>query len=213
MTVTKSHIPPSLESTQLLDGALPHSPLVAFDQWFSLAEHQKLPLPEACAVATVAVDGRPSIRMVLYKGRVAEDFLFFTNYQSRKGRELESNASLAMLFHWPTQERQIRIEGQARRADRLLNQSYFTSRPRGSQIGAWASAQSAGLASREILEKKFAEMDRKFANQEVPCPENWGGYLIRAQSIEFWQGKESRLHDRFVYARLGENWRIERIQP
>ena len=213
MTIKTPHSPLTLESTQLLDGSLPASPLVAFDQWFSFAEHQKLPLPEACAVATVAADGRPSIRMVLYKGRVGDDFLFFTNYQSRKGRELDTNASIAMLFHWPTQERQIRIEGAASRSDRQVSQSYFASRPRGSQVGAWASDQSAGLASRETLEKKFAEMDRKFVNQDIPCPENWGGYLIRAQSIEFWQGKESRLHDRFVYSRTGENWNVARIQP
>jgi pyridoxamine 5'-phosphate oxidase len=165
-------------------------------------------------LATATPDGRPSARIVLLKGVDAEGFIFFTSYDSQKGRELEANPLAALVFFWPELERQVRVTGVARRIGREESESYFQSRPRGSRIGAWASTQSQVIPDRASLETRIAEMETAFPGAEIPLPPFWGGYRIEPESIEFWQGRRSRLHDRLRYT-LGPDggWAIERLAP
>ena len=175
------------------------------------ASHNVDPVP--VALATVGANGRPSVRMVLLRSADQRGFVFHTNYNSRKGQDLAANAWAALCFHWPTLEEQIRIEG---RVDTLLpaeSDEYFDSRPRGSQIGAWASEQSAELASREQLEERYREFERRFEGQDVPRPPYWGGYRVVPDRVEFWYGRADRLHDRVLYLREGGGWRITRLFP
>jgi pyridoxamine 5'-phosphate oxidase len=165
------------------------------------------------ALATVDASGQPSVRLVLLRGVDERGFAFFTNYNSRKARELDANPKAAMTFHWPTLEEQIRIEGTVERVSAAESDAYFDSRPRGSQLGAWASEQSAVLPSRETLEAKYREIEKRFADQPIPRPPFWGGYRLVPHSIEFWFGRPDRLHDRLVYTREGDGWKIERLYP
>lgn len=164
-------------------------------------------------LATADGTGRPSARMVLLRGADASGFVFFTNYNSRKGRELTDNPQAALCFYWPSLDEQIRIEGNVERASPDESDAYFDSRPRGSQLGAWASDQSAVLPSRETLEEKYREIERQFAGQAVRRPPFWGGFRLIPVRIEFWYGRPDRLHDRVVYVRDGSAWRIERLYP
>ncbi|MEP7329533.1 MAG: pyridoxamine 5'-phosphate oxidase [Betaproteobacteria bacterium] len=188
-------------------------PGVQFRRWFDAAVAAKVLEPNAMTLATVNADGRPAARIVLLKDADAQGFTFYTNYQSRKGRELAARPAAALLFFWPELERQIRIEGAITCVDGATADTYFASRPRLSRIGAWASPQSEPLPNRAALEAKFADADERFPGETVTRPPHWGGYRLVPDSFEFWQGRRSRLHDRIIFQREGANWRIGRLAP
>ncbi len=196
----------------LSEADLAPDPITQFARWFALAKRARIHQPNALSLATCA-GGRPSSRMVLLKGFDARGFVFYTNYESRKGRELEANPAGAMLFFWSELHRQIRIEGSLSRVAPGESAAYFHSRPRGSQIGAWASRQSEPLAARAGLEQREREFAAQYAGREVPLPPYWGGYRLAPVRFEFWQGRAHRLHDRLVYEREGDGWRIARLSP
>lgn len=165
------------------------------------------------ALATADRSGRPSVRMVLLRGADERGFVFHTNYESRKARELDENPRAAICVHWHALEEQIRIEGRVERLSDAESDAYFSSRPRGSQLGAWASKQSAPLPSRETLEEEYREIERRYEGRPVPRPPFWGGYRLAPDRIEFWFGRPDRLHDRLLYTRQGDGWTIERLYP
>jgi pyridoxamine 5'-phosphate oxidase len=168
----------------------------------------------AATVATVDGEGRPSARVVLLKGLDERGFIFFTNYDSRKGREIAGNPNVALVFYWPDQERQVCIAGQAAKIPQAESEVYFKSRPRGSRLAAWASRQSEAIENREVLEAHWRELQAKYPGEDVPMPPNWGGFVIAPSRIEFWQGRPSRLHDRFRYLKQADGkWLIERLSP
>jgi pyridoxamine 5'-phosphate oxidase len=168
----------------------------------------------AMTLATADKSGRPSARVVLLKGVDERGFIFFTNYYSRKGRELAENSNAAIVFYWSDLERQVCVTGDVKRISREESETYFRSRPRGSRIGAWVSRQSEVITDRAVLDQCWEEFDSKYPGEDVPMPPNWGGYVLSPQTIEFWQGRPSRLHDRFCYFKQGDgSWRIERLSP
>lgn len=183
-----------------------------FGRWFADAQKAELPEPNAMTLATATPDGVPSARVVLLKRFDEGGFMFFTNYESRKGRELKSNPRAALVFFWEPLERQVRIEGTVERVSREESKAYFDSRPAGSRIGAWSSHQSSVIASRKELEIAERELKAKFGDA-VPLPDFWGGYRVVPSVIEFWQGRPSRLHDRLRYTRSSAAWRTERLAP
>jgi pyridoxamine 5'-phosphate oxidase len=189
-------------------------PLRQFMRWFSDAESAGEPEASGMVLATADADGRPSARMVLLRGLDSRGFIFYTNLRSRKAHEMDVNGRVALVFHWQKLERQVRIEGVIERAADDVADAYFRTRPRGSQLGAWASPQSEVIASRHELEVKIAEIEQRFGDGPIPRPDFWGGFRVVPTRLEFWQGRVSRLHDRFRY-RLdtGENWVIERLAP
>lgn len=190
------------------------NPVQQFQQWFDEAVRAQVPEPNAMTLSTVAPEGKPSARIVLLKGIEEASFVFFTNYQSRKGQELEANPQVALTFFWVELERQVRIEGTVHKASDERSTQYFHSRPRGSQLGAWVSSQSQKIADRSVLEQRLQEVTQKFEGQTVPKPPHWGGYVVAPQSMEFWQGRPSRLHDRILYTLQDNNhWIIERLAP
>ncbi|WP_375433074.1 pyridoxamine 5'-phosphate oxidase [uncultured Friedmanniella sp.] len=202
---------------QLLESEVPAEPYALFDRWLAAAFQAKadglLPEPTAMVVATSA-DGRPSARTVLLKEVGPSGFTFFTNYDSRKGAELATNAAVALHFGWYPLQRQIRVEGTAAHVSRAASEAYFAVRPRGSQIGAWASRQSSDVASRDELKAAYAEVERRFADVEVPCPPHWGGIIVTPTLVEFWQGQASRMHDRLAYRLLPDGgWSLTRLAP
>jgi len=164
-------------------------------------------------LATATPDGRPSVRVVLLKGFDERGFVFYTNYRGRKGRELEANPCCSLLFYWGELERQVRVEGRASQLPGEESDAYFKSRPRGSQLGAWASEQSRPISERNELEERLRELEAEYEGREVPRPPFWGGYRVEPETFEFWQGRENRLHDRLLYRRSNGNWRITRLQP
>jgi pyridoxamine 5'-phosphate oxidase len=193
---------------------LDSNPFKQFELWFNDAINAKLTEPNAMSLATVGKDMMPSIRTVLLKTFDEEGFVFFTNYKSKKAEQIEENPKAATLFTWLELERQIKIEGSIEKISTSDSLKYFLSRPKGSQIGAWVSHQSEIISSRSLLEQKFDEMKRKFVKGEVPFPSFWGGYIIRPVRIEFWQGGQDRLHDRFIYeVNENNNWEISRLAP
>lgn len=187
--------------------------MAQFQHWFTEAQAAEVLDPNAMSIATVAADGQPSLRTVLLKYFDATGFVFFTNLESRKSRELGANPRIAALFYWAELSRQVRITGCASRTTLAENVRYFVTRPRDSQLGAWVSDQSRVISSRSLLENRFAEARARFAAGEVPLPAAWGGYRIAPDTFEFWQARENRLHDRFLYRRADEGWAIERLAP
>lgn len=189
-------------------------PFAQFHRWFTEAQAAGVLEPNAMTLATASAAGAPTARIVLLKGATAEGFTFFTDYRSRKGADLEANPAACLLFFWPELERQIRIEGRVGRLDRAASADYFSSRPLGSQLGAWASYQSQPLrGGRAELEARLQEVTARYGGQPVPLPPHWGGYLLRPEAVEFWQGRPSRLHDRIRYCRRGDGWPIDRLSP
>lgn len=188
-------------------------PIAFFNKWFAEARAAGILLPEAITVATATRDGAPSARMMLLKGADEKGFVFFTNYESRKGNELAANPRAAIVLHWPILERQVRVEGTVDKLGDADSFAYFKSRPRGSRIGAWASQQSRTLATSAELEKRVKDMAAKYPGDDVPLPSFWGGYRLAPVRIEFWQGKLNRLHDRLQYERDGDGWKVVRLYP
>jgi len=184
-----------------------------FAHWFAQAREVAQPEVNACSLATVDADNRPTVRTVLLKYFDADGLVFFTNLQSRKAQHMAGNPSVALLFFWQTLERQVAVEGTAERISAADALRYFARRPRESQIAAWVSEQSSVVTSRSVLEAKFDELRRSFSAGEIPLPSFWGGYRVRPAALEFWQGRASRLHDRFRYRRDGDDWLIERLAP
>lgn len=190
------------------------NPIRQFQKWFEEAVSVGVAEPNAMTLATATRQGAPSARIVLLKSYDERGFTFHTNYQSQKGRELSENPKAALVFYWPALERQIRITGTVAPVSREESEEYFRSRPHASQIGAWASGQSEVLASRRDLEARFDQRAHEFEGKAVPRPPHWGGYRVYPLAIEFWQGRASRLHDRFRYSRVSEKeWRLERLAP
>lgn len=200
----------------LLESDLLPDPIAMFRRWYDEAHSAGLHEPNAMVVATAAVspDGfAPSARIVLLKGVSEDGFVFYTNSSSRKGAEIAANPRVALLFPWHPLERQVRIEGTASPLPREAVDAYFAVRPRGSQLGAWASPQSRVVSGRDELQAAYEEAEQRFAGQDVPTPTEWGGYLVRPESVEFWQGRPGRMHDRLVYRRTSTGWRTERLAP
>ncbi|NNE34304.1 MAG: pyridoxamine 5'-phosphate oxidase [Rhodothermales bacterium] len=189
-------------------------PIEQFGIWFDEAGRAAVVEPNAMVLCTVSGQGKPSSRVVLLKGFNDTGFSFYTNYESRKGRDIEENPFAALTFWWISLERQVRIEGRLERVSAAESDRYFSTRPRGSQLGAWASAQSSILSSRGDLEQRLVEVDRRFSGRPVERPPHWGGYVLDPDCMEFWQGRASRLHDRICYTRKeGGSWKIERLSP
>ena len=193
--------------------ALSQDPLEQFEHWFAEAKRAGVEVPEAMTLATADAEGAPSARMVLLKGAGEDGFVFYTGYGSRKSEELEQNPSAALVFYWRPLGRQVRVEGSVERVSEAESAAYFATRPRGSQLAAWASHQSQPLESREELERRYAELEREYEDRDVPLPPQWGGYRLRPEAIEFWEHRENRLHDRIRYTRAREGWKVERLSP
>jgi pyridoxamine 5'-phosphate oxidase len=188
-------------------------PIEQFRGWFAAARDADIYEPEAMTLATVDAEGRPHARYVLLRGLDHRGFCFYTNYESAKGRELAANPRAALTFGWLPIHRAVRIEGPAERLAASESDGYFASRPRGAQLGAWASPQSTIIAGREQLDEALAAAEARYAGGPVPRPPHWGGYLVRPELVEFWEGRPNRLHDRVRYERDGDGWRIERLAP
>ncbi|MCT8986191.1 pyridoxamine 5'-phosphate oxidase [Shewanella phaeophyticola] len=194
-------------------GDLPANPMDLFEKWMQQAKDAQLTDPTAMCIATVDEQGQPFQRIVLLKRFDDIGFVFFTNLESRKAKQIEVNNKISLLFPWHPLERQVAVIGEAEPLSMLDVAKYFMSRPKESQIAAWVSKQSSKISARQALEGKFAEMKAKYAQGEVPLPKFWGGYLVRPSSIEFWQGGEHRLHDRFMYSKTDSDWQIDRLAP
>ena len=189
------------------------NPLDQFADWFSTAEKHNLDIANAMTLATVDAQGMPSLRTVLLKAVEQEGFVFYTHYNSQKGQEIAANPQAALLFQWLSLERQIRIQGRVEKISVADSAAYFATRPRGSQLAVWCAPQSTELASRATLTTAFDAIEARFADQPIPMPDDWGGYRLMPSRLEFWQGRENRLHDRFVYQRTDHDWHIQRLAP
>jgi pyridoxamine 5'-phosphate oxidase len=192
---------------------VPTDPVERFKAWFREAEQAGVEVPEAMTLATASADGAPSARTLLLKGADEEGFVFYSGYVSRKARELEENPRAALVFYWRPLGKQVRVEGHVERAPEADSDAYFATRPRGSQLAALASQQSHRLDSREELEQRYAELEQEYEGRDVPRPPQWGGFRLRPDSIEFWEHRENRLHERTCYTRAREGWRAEQLAP
>jgi len=200
-------------SEELDEQTIDREPINQFKRWFEDAVASGMKLPEAMTLATATRDGKPSARVVLLKGVDSDGFVFYTNYRSAKARDLEANPHAALVFYWSQFDRQVRVEGTVERVSKEESRAYFKTRPRESQIGAWASPQSNVIENREVLEARVAELEQLYGDGELECPEHWGGYRVKPTRIEFWKGRLGRLHDRIVYERDGTHWNINRLAP
>jgi pyridoxamine 5'-phosphate oxidase len=192
---------------------VPGDPIERFQDWFREAEQAGVEVPEAMTLATASADGAPSARMVLLKGADADGFVFYSGYVSRKAGELEQNPRAALVFYWRPLGKQVRVEGRVEQVSEAESSEYFATRPRGSQLAAWASQQSHPLESREELERRYAELEREYEGREVPRPPHWGGFRLRPDAIEFWEHRENRLHERTCYTRAREGWHAQLLSP
>ncbi|MFK0731191.1 MAG: pyridoxamine 5'-phosphate oxidase [Gloeotrichia echinulata GP01] len=191
-----------------------NNPFIQFTKWFQQALAAQLPEPNAMTIATATPDGKPAARMVLLKDFDERGFVFFTNYNSRKGQELAENPQAALVFWWVELERQVRICGRVEKISENESDRYYDSRPENSRLGAWVSNQSEVIENREVLEQRWQDFQRRYDNQDIPRPPHWGGLRVIPAEIEFWQGRPSRLHDRLLYTRLDHgSWKIERLSP
>jgi pyridoxamine 5'-phosphate oxidase len=198
----------------LVEANLPANPITLFDTWLKDAAANEIVVEANAMVLSTAADGRLSSRTVLLKDLTQDGFTFFSNYNSRKAQQIEKNANVSLVFPWYPLERQVIVIGSASKISKEESEKYFASRPRGSQIGAWASAQSSELSSRAELEEKFANFEAKWPiGEQIPRPDFWGGYVVKPESIEFWQGRYSRLHDRIRYVKEDNNWHLKRLNP
>ncbi len=198
---------------QLNESEVDADPIVQFQSWFDAAVAAEVPEPNAMTLATASKAGVPSARIVLLKGLDSRGFVFYTNYESRKGVELLENPQAAIVFLWKVLERQVRIEGRVEKVSDAETEAYFHSRPLASQLGAWSSEQSRVVTDRSVLEQSFQQLQAQYADQEVPRPPHWGGFRVIPHEIEFWQGRPSRLHDRLRYRLVQEHWQIDRLAP
>ena len=203
-----------MASETLDERSIDRDPIKQFQLWFDSAVAAHFPLPEAMSLATVTPDGRPTSRMVVLKSFDGDGFVFYTNYRSAKANDLETNPNAALTFFWPQLEKQVRIEGSVTKTSAAESRRYFETRPRESQIGAWASPQSDVISGRDELELRQRELEETYRNQPVPWPEHWGGYRLKPERIEFWKGRVGRLHDRIVYELQADgSWSIKRLAP
>lgn len=204
----------SYERGELLETEIPNNPIQLFDSWFKIADdHPEIAEPNAMNLATCGSDSQPRNRIVLLKSFDKTGFVFFSNYESEKGKDLMANSSCCLSFFWPALEKQVIIEGAAERVSEKESSTYFHSRPKGSQLGALASNQSSVIESREQLEEKISDLEKKYEDKEIPKPDYWGGYLVKPKMIEFWQGRANRLHDRIRYSLTENDWKINRLAP
>ncbi|MBO0723869.1 MAG: pyridoxamine 5'-phosphate oxidase [Blastocatellia bacterium] len=200
-------------SSPLDEGSVAENPLIQFKKWFDESVQAEQPDPEAMTLSTLSSAGEVSARIVLLRSLDERGFVFFTNYESRKSRELETNPYAALTFYWGALNRQVRIEGVIEKVSRQESEEYFQTRPRGSQLGAWASPQSEIISDRSELDRLLIEAEKRFAGKTIPCPPFWGGFRLQPGRIEFWQGRENRLHDRMLYDLADGCWRIYRLAP
>ncbi|CAM4260435.1 pyridoxamine 5'-phosphate oxidase [Zobellia nedashkovskayae] len=205
----------SYEKSALLEGSISDNPMELFQKWFYETEAADgVDEPNAMTISTIGLDGYPKSRVVLLKKFTYEGFIFYTNYNSEKGKAIAANPNVCISFFWPNMERQIIIKGKAEKVAENLSDGYFESRPEGSKLGALVSPQSSVISSREVLENSLKKLEDEYENKEVLRPDNWGGYIIKPQSMEFWQGRPNRLHDRIRYALIDNlDWKMERLAP
>lgn len=209
-----SHLRQSYEKSELTDSGLPDTPFLLFSEWFREQKEQGQELEHnAMTLSTIGLDGFPKGRVVLLKSFDPDGFVFFTNYESEKGLAIQADSKVCLSFFWPSMERQVIIKGYAEKLSEESSIAYFNSRPRGSQLGAAASDQSRPVASRKNLEDKLSDLESEFEGREIPKPYYWGGYIVSPVSVEFWQGRANRLHDRIVYRNENGKWTYERLQP
>lgn len=206
-------VPNNIALEGLDEKTVDRDPIRQFQLWFDDAVDAKLPLPEAMTLATVGPEGRPSARMVLLKQVDGYGFVFFTNYHSAKAEQLDANPYAALVFFWPQLDRQVRVEGRVAKTSAEESRDYFRTRPRESQIGAWASPQSETIAGREVIEERARKLEALYSDREVDCPDHWGGYRLTPSRIEFWKSRIGRLHDRILYQREDSGWSITRLAP